>query len=211
MLKIGSFLNRLLILIKGKSSRTVFSNRLINQSNAQFGDYTYGIPTIFDWGEGKKLKVGKFCAIASDVKIFLGGGHRTDWITTYPFNVLNDEFPHGVGIVGHPISKGDVVIGNDVWIGQGATILSGVTIGDGAAIGAYSVVTRDVEPYSIVAGNPARLIKKRFSDRDIEFLTKIKWWNWSVDMIDRNVKLLCSENVDGLRNLVNDNTEFASN
>jgi len=157
------------------------------------------MPEVYTWGEGRKLSVGKFCSFASFVKIFLGGGHRTDWISTYPFSVLNADFPNAVGILGHPVSKGDVVIGNDVWVGQGATIMSGVTIGDGAVLGAYSVVSKNVSPYTIVAGNPARSIRTRFSDSDIEFLLHLQWWDWPVEQINENVRLLCSDDISGLR------------
>lgn len=126
------------------------------------GSYTYGNPRLFHWGEDSKLKIGKFCSIADDVKIFLGGNHRMDWITTYPFSALKEEWPEAKDVKGHPATKGDVVIGNDVWIGYGATILSGVKIGNGAVIGAMAVVSKDVEPYSVVVGNPALEVKKDF-------------------------------------------------
>ena len=147
------------------------------------GDYTYGCPEIFDWEEGASLRIGKFCSISSNVKIFLGGEHRADWITTYPFSALNKDWPEASKITGHPRTKGDVIIGNDVWIGYGAVILSGVTIGDGAIIGAMSVVTKNVDSYTIVAGNPAREIKKRFSSNKIRRLMEIKWWNWPIKKI----------------------------
>lgn len=182
-----------------EGSLSNFSKDLVNNPRAHFGEFTYGVPAIFEWGEGTELTVGKFCSIASYVNIFLGGGHRTDWVTTYPFNVFVDEFPSANGIIGHPISKGNVVIGNDVWIGQGATILSGVTIGDGAVIGAFSVVAKDVDPYTIVAGNPARLIRRRFDVADIEFLLSIKWWDWPKEKIEEHVRLLCSGNIVELR------------
>lgn len=164
---------------------------------AEIGDFTYGRPKIFHWGEKAKLKIGKFSSISSDVKIFLGGNHRYDWITTYPFSAreLAEIWPEAIGIDGHPATKGDVIIGNDVWIGYGAIILSGVKIGDGAVIGASAVVTRNVSPYSIVAGNPAREIKKRFSDDAIKKLLEIKWWDWSDEKIKKNIKILCSKNV----------------
>jgi len=140
----------------------------------EVGEYTYGVPTvIFPHG---KLKIGKFCSIAWNVTIFLGGNHRSDWIASYPFPTSFDRFPSARGIEDFLQTRGDVTIGNDVWIGINAIILSGVTIGDGAVIGAGSVVTGDVEPYAIVSGNPARLIRKRFSDEEIEKLLEIRWW-----------------------------------
>ena len=102
------------------------------------GDYSYGVPTVYRFGKQNKLSIGKFCSIAGGVVIFLGGNHRMDWITTYPFTRL---FGEAKGLGQHPISKGGVTIGNDVWIGQSALIMSGVEIGDGVCIGAGSVVT----------------------------------------------------------------------
>lgn len=177
----------------------VFSSEASTDPRAEFGEFTYGVPEIFGWGEGTRLYVGNYCSIASFVKVFLGGGHRTDWISTYPFNALNDSFPNAADISGHPFSKGDVIIGNDVWIGQGAVIMSGVKIGDGAVIGAYSLVAKDVESYSIVAGNPARCVRKRFSDDDIEFLLALKWWDWPAAKVNEHAKILSSANIAALR------------
>lgn len=166
-----------------------------NHSNIMVGDYTYGLPKVFHWGEDAKLRIGKFCSIAENVLIYLGGNHRTDWITTYPFPWI---FPEAHHIKGHPATKGDVIIGNDVWIGNFAVILSGVTVGDGAVIGANAVVTKNVSQYSIVVGNPAREIKKRFSEEEIEILIKIKWWDWPIQKIKENLELLCSNNIKQL-------------
>lgn len=176
-----------------------FTKDEISRDDCKFGDFTYGVPEIFSWGEGKRLSVGKFCSIAEGVKIFLGGGHRTDWVSTYPFSYMTADFPNAVEITGHPISKGDVTIGNDVWIAHGATIMSGVTIGDGAVIGTYSVVTKNVPPYTIVAGNPAVEIRTRFSKDDTQFLQDLKWWDWPVSTINENVELLCSGDISRLR------------
>jgi len=162
------------------------------------GDYTYGCPRVFEWGEGAKLKIGKYCSIAEAVNIFLGGNHRLDWITTYPFMSIFD-WKEAENLKGHPATKGDVVIGNDVWIGYGATIMSGVKIADGAVIGARAVVTKDVDAYTIVAGNPARIIKKRFTDARIKYLLKVKWWNWSKEKVIRNIKFLCGRDVYKLK------------
>jgi acetyltransferase-like isoleucine patch superfamily enzyme len=141
------------------------------------------------------LKVGSFCSIGGDVTIFLGGNHRVDWITTYPFSVFREC---AKGIPGHPHSKGDVVIGNDVWIGSGATVLSGLSIGDGAVIGACAVVTKNVPDYAIVGGNPGRVLKMRFSQKEIEILQKLRWWEWPDETIDRAMPILLSGNIDGL-------------
>lgn len=162
----------------------------------EIGEYTYGIPRIMYWGEKASLKIGKFCSIAQDVTIFLGGNHRTDWISTYPFNVLNEQFPNAREITGHPSTKGDVVIGNDVWIGWGTTILSGVTIGNGAVIAAKAIVTKNVPPYAIVAGNPAKIVKYRFSKDEINSLEKLQWWNWPIEKINKNISKICSSDLE---------------
>jgi acetyltransferase-like isoleucine patch superfamily enzyme len=165
-------------------------------SSYVIGEYTYGKPEVLHWGEDANLQIGKFCSIADHVTIFLGGNHRTDWITTYPFTILNNKFPNAINITGHPSTKGDVIVENDVWIGYGASIMSGVRVGNGAVIGAFSVVTKDVEPYTIVAGNPAKMIRKRFSEDHIRFLLKIKWWDWPVDLINKKMNCLCNSDID---------------
>ena len=142
----------------------------------EVGEFTYGQPIVRRWDDKTKLKIGKFCSIGSNVQIFLGGEHHTDAITTYPFDVLMGE--------AETPSKGDVVIGNDVWIGNDVIILSGVTIGDGAVIGAGSVVTKNVQAYAVMGGNPARLIRWRMNDMDkCVNVWRTKWWDWPLDMI----------------------------
>ncbi len=145
------------------------------------------------WNDETKLKIGKFCSLGEDVVFILGGEHRADWITTYPFNAL---FSEGAHITGHPSSKGDIVVGNDVWIGYQSCILSGVTIGNGAIIGAKSVVTKDVPPYAIVAGNPAKFIRYRFPQEIIDKLENLAWWDWDISVIKRAIPLLLSDKID---------------
>ena len=164
----------------------------------EVGDYTYGKPNILFWDNKTRLAIGKFCSIARNVTFILGGNHRMDWITTYPFSALSDDWIAAKGFQGHPSTNGNINIGNDVWIGYGVTILSGVTVGDGAVIGAKSVVTKDVDPYTIVAGNPANIIRKRFTESQIQRLLKLKWWNWPKEKIEKNIHLLCSEYIDKL-------------
>ena len=123
----------------------------------------------------------------------LGGDHRIDWLTTYPFNAL---LPKDYGdITGHPKSKGDVIIGNDVWISRDAKIMSGVEIGDGAVIAANAVVTKHVNPYTVVGGVPAKKIKERFCYDDVMMLRGLRWWDWDIEMIAEAVPLLQSGNV----------------
>jgi acetyltransferase-like isoleucine patch superfamily enzyme len=163
------------------------------------GRHTYGLKriTIRHWGEQATLTIGNFCSIAENVTVFLGGNHRVDWVTTYPFPEFVHRWTKARGIEGHPATKGDVTIGSDVWIGSGASIMSGVTVGHGAAIGANSCVTRDVEPYAIVAGNPARLIRNRFAPDLVEQLLRIAWWEWSDERIAAAVPMLCDDDIEG--------------
>ena len=170
-----------------------FMNKNKRYAKYHIGDWTYGTPQVFSWREGTTLKIERFCSIADGVIILLGGEHRIDWVTTYPFSKL---FPKARGFTGHPRSRGDVIIGNDVWIGTDALILSGVEIGNGAVIAARSVVTEDVAPYSIMAGNPAKHIKFRFSESIIDDLQKIAWWDWPLSKIEEAWPLLLSSDIE---------------
>jgi acetyltransferase-like isoleucine patch superfamily enzyme len=147
---------------------------------------------------GAAVEIGSFCSIAKGVKIFTGGNHRTDWITTYPFGHMHRDVFDTFSGKGHPATNGDVIIGNDVWIGANATIMSGVNIGDGSVIANNAHVVKDVEPYTIVGGNPAKFIKKRFSDEVINKLLKLKWWHFDDEEIKQICPLLCSTNFDEL-------------
>lgn len=178
---------------RSRSSRIAFTRDVRKLRRFEIGEWTYGTPRVRDWGEGATLKIGKYCSIAAEVQIFLGGEHRTDWVTTYPFSVSWDE---ARGVFGHPATRGDVEIGNDVWIGNGARILSGVKIGDGAVVGTRAVVARDVAPYAIVAGNPARQIRLRFSEPLVEELQKIAWWNWPREEVVESLPLMLSADVE---------------
>jgi acetyltransferase-like isoleucine patch superfamily enzyme len=160
------------------------------------GAYSYVDGDIdVSFTEDATLTIGKFCSIAARCRVILGGNHRGDWLSTFPFPGM---FPDSPDIPDYRTSKGDVTIGNDVWIGHGVTILSGVTIGDGAIIGAESVVVKDVEPYTLVAGNPAGYMKDRFSREVTQRLLEIKWWDWTDDKIRGAIPLLMSGDYDGL-------------
>lgn len=161
----------------------------------ELGAGTYGMPIVHDANEGTTLRIGAYSSIASGVQIFLGNHHRTDWVSSYPFPAFFEEARH---IPDFGLSRGDVIIGSDVWLCANCTILSGVTIGHGAVVGTGAVVTRDVEPYAIVAGNPARTVRFRFDKETRLALLEVAWWEWSTAEVRKIVKLLCSEQVDKL-------------
>ena len=148
-----------------------------------------------------RLIIGKFCSIATGSKFMMGGtqGHNYEWIASYPLDFLDDDFDGYTSVApkGHKL-KGDTIIGNDVWIGAEALIMPGVQIGDGAVVGARSLVTKNIGPYEIWGGNPAKLIKKRFTDSDIEKLLQIQWWNWELSKIKENISWIRSRDVDAL-------------
>lgn len=189
--------------------RLCFLKNIIKNSNIEIGDFTYyddfedvhnfekNVKYHFDF-TGDKLIIGKFCMIASGVTFIMNGAnHLTDAISTYPFAIFGNGWENAMEGKSYP-TKGDTIIGNDVWIGYNATIMAGVKIGDGAIIATNSTVTKDVEAYTIVGGNPANEIKKRFSPDHIEKLLKLKWWNWDLEKITQNLKHLTSNNIDNL-------------
>lgn len=186
-------------------SANVVRRGVLGRSAVAVGRFTYGFENLVlrQWNEGASLNIGSFCSLASDITIFLGGNHRVDWMTTFPFgHVFQDELG-GECALGHPSTKGDVVIGNDVWIGSGATIMSGVRVGDGAVIAARACVVNDVLPYHIVAGNPGRSVKQRFDSKIIEMLLVLKWWELPVSVIKEIAVGLCAEpDEETLRGLI---------
>ena len=155
---------------------------------ANVGRFTYGCPKFVRFLSASRMTIGSFCSIADNVTFIMGGEHFTERVTTYPINALcgDASLPWLEG------EKGPVVIGNDVWIGYGATILSGVTVGNGAVIGAGSVVASNVGAYEIVAGNPAKLLRKRFSPETVKYLEDLRWWDWDVEIIRQNAAMLLS-------------------
>ena len=165
--------------------------------NYEIGKNCYGVPEIKFPHPDATLKIGSYCSIAKNVQIFLGGIHRTDWISTYPFPAFSETATH---IKNHQTSKGSVVIGSDVWLCQNSTILSGVNIGHGAVVANGAIVTKNVAPYSIVAGNPAKHIRWRFDEKTRNALLKSAWWNWPQEEIEKIAPLLCSSNIEEFLN-----------
>jgi virginiamycin A acetyltransferase len=186
--------------------RLCFLKNVVKNPNIIVGDYTYyddfenvenfekNVKYLFDF-VGDKLLIGKFCMIASDVKFIMNGAnHLTDSLSTYPFAIFGNGWERAMNGKNYP-KKGNINIGNDVWIGYNATIMAGVTIGDGAIIATNSTVIKDVEPYSIVGGNPAKEIKKRFSKEVITKLLELQWWNWDIEKISRNIQNLTDSEI----------------
>jgi virginiamycin A acetyltransferase len=189
--------------------RMCFLKNIVKNPLIEVGDFTYyddfedvanfekNVKYLFDF-TGDKLIIGKFCAIASGVKFIMNGAnHHMDAVSTYPFSIFGNGWEDAMGGKIFPF-KGDTIVGNDVWIGFNAVIMPGVQIGDGAVVASCSVVTKDVEPYSIVGGNPAREIRKRFPDAHIQALLDLQWWNWHEEKITRNLSLLTGNDVDAL-------------
>jgi len=187
--------------------RLCFLKNVVKNPNIIVGDFTYyddfesvenfekNVRYLFDF-VGDKLIIGKFCMIASDVTFIMNGAnHLSDAVSTFPFAIFGEDWSNAMDGKVYPI-KGDTTIGNDVWIGFGSTIMPGVSIGDGAIIATKSVVTKDVEPYAIVGGNPAKEIKKRFSEEQIAELLEIRWWDWPIEKITENIQNLTGNAIE---------------
>jgi virginiamycin A acetyltransferase len=189
--------------------RLCFLKNLVSNPKIEIGDYTYyddfenvenfekNVKYLFDFSDGK-LIIGKFCMIASDVKFIMNGAnHLTEALTSYPFAIFGEGWEGAMDGKTYP-SKGDLVVGNDVWIGYNATLMAGITVGHGAIIAANAVVTKNVDPYTIVGGNPAREIRKRFTTEKIDQLLKLKWWDWDAEKITANVHNLTGDDLSTL-------------
>ena len=188
--------------------RVTFIRNLALPENVEVGAYTYyddpAGPQAFIESIlyhfpflGDRLVIGKFCALAAGTRFLMNGGnHRLDGLSTYPFPIFGGDWTGRFeGELNFP-NRGDTVIGHDVWLGFHATILPGVTIGDGAVVAAHAVVSADVPPYAIVAGNPARVVRRRFSEADIARLLAIAWWDWDAGRITRNLAAISDGDVD---------------
>jgi virginiamycin A acetyltransferase len=181
--------------------RLCFLKNLINHPQISIGDYTYyddfesvenfqkNVRYLFEF-TGDQLTIGKFCMIASGVEFIMNGAnHLVQAVSSYPFAIFGGDWSTAMDNKSYP-TKGNTIIGNDVWLGYRASILPGVTIGHGSIIGSYSVVTRHIPPYSVVGGNPAKVIRPRFDESAIAQLLEIAWWDWPIEKITRYSPLL---------------------
>lgn len=193
--------------------RICFIKNVIKNPNIQVGEYTY-----YDDPEGAtefekhvthhydligdRLIIGKFCAIGHGVEFLMNGAnHRMNAVTTYPFSLMRNGWEKVTPTLADLPFKGDTIIGNDVWIGQNVTVLPGIKIGDGAIIAANAVVARDIPPYHIAGGNPARIFRQRFEDELVAFLLELQWWNWPAEKIFANLEILSSSDLERIRTL----------
>lgn len=191
---------------------TVYLKNVITNPNIIVGDFTiyndfYNDPREFQKNNvlyhypinNDKLIIGKFCSIACNAKFLMtSGNHTKRSFSTYPFPLFNTEWDESLQVTDAWDNKGDIVIGNDVWIGYDAVIMSGVTIGDGAIIGTRAVVTKDVPPYAVVGGSPAKILKMRYDEKIIENLLEIQWWNWQIDAVQKYLPSIINGNVSNL-------------
>lgn len=199
---------------KEELKQVVYIKNVITRPNILVGDYTYyDDPDGAEDFErhvthhyefiGDRLIIGKFCAIARGIEFVMNGAnHRMDSATTYPFNIMGGGWEAFTPRMEDLPLKGDTVVGNDVWIGQNVTVLPGVHIGDGAIIGANSVVASDISPYTVAAGNPCRVIRRRFDDELAGLLLRLKWWDKPIDEIDALIPVLTSSDLEYVKRTV---------
>lgn len=188
-----------------------FLKPLVQSPFIEVGDYSYyADPTdptgfernniLFHWGPDK-LIIGKYCALARDVLFIMGAAGHQMGLSTYPFPMFGEDWMDAMELFAGRVDRPDTVLGNDVWLGYGVTVMAGVRIGHGAIVAARSVVSSDVPPYGIVAGNPARLIRRRFTAEQIDKLLRIAWWDWPADLVTKHLRTIMGKDVDALYQL----------
>ena len=201
------------VIFPNEYGTSCFVKNVVRAPNIEIGDYTYydddTDPTgfernnvLFNYPEfGDRLIIGKFCALAQGTTFIMGpANHRTGSASTYPFNVFGGAWTEATpDHMSQLPRKGDTVVGNDVWLGRECVVMPGVKIGDGAIVAAYSVVTRDVAPYTVAGGNPARFIKNRFDEELTGLLLRLKWWDLPPEELVAWLPILCGENLENLR------------
>lgn len=192
--------------------KLVFLKNVVKAPNLFIGEYTYfddrrygaekfeEYNILYNYHHDKvKLVIGKFCALAAETKFIMTGDHKLDGFSTYPFPIFGKGWESAFGIDAFP-RKGDILVGSDVWFGYDSLIMPGVQIGHGSIIAAGTVVKKDVPPYSVVAGNPGRVVKMRFDEQTIERLLNVSWWDWEIGKINRNLKSICHTDLEALEN-----------
>jgi len=190
--------------------KLIFLKNFIKATNIFVGDYTYFddvrngpekfeiYNVLYNYHPDKvKLVIGKFCALAAETRFIMTGDHKLDAVSTYPFPVFQQGWESAYNTLDLPV-KGDIIVGNDVWFGYNSLIKNGVNIGHGAIIAAGAMVVKDVPPYAIVAGNPGKIVKMRFDDTTIERLLQIAWWDWRIEKISQNLRLITHLDIDRL-------------
>jgi len=198
------------------TDRVVFLKEFVAGDNIEVGDFTYyddpDAPEAFQEKNvlyhfdfvGDKLKIGKFCALASSTTFIMNGAnHRLDGPSTFPFPIFGGAWADHADLLGGLPSKGDTLVGNDVWFGYQSTIMPGVTVGHGSIIASKSVVTKDVPPYAIVAGNPARVVGARFDEATTKLLLSIAWWDWPTDQVTENIRAIMAGDARTLEAVAN--------
>jgi len=205
------------------ADHTVFLKNVITRPTIEVGEFTYyndlsnpedfenrNVRYHFDFN-GDKLKIGKFCALAQGTTFIMNGAnHAMGGFSTYPFSIFGEGWEKDFDFsIFHDEARGDTVVGHDVWFGTNATVMPGVTIGSGAIIGAHAVVASDVPPYSVVVGNPARTIKRRFDQSTVDRLLDIAWWDWPVETITQNLNAIRGADLAALENAALDASKQA--
>ena len=194
-------------------NKLCFLKNIIKNPNIIIGDYTYyddfddvlnfekNVKYHFDFNNDK-LIIGKFCMIASGVSFIMNGAnHLVESISSYPFAIFGNGWKEAMNNKSYP-NKGNTIVGNDVWIGHNVTIMPGISIGDGAIIATNSTITSNIEPYTIVGGNPAKLIRNRFDEEVTKLLLEIKWWDWEIEKITLNISVLTGNNIEDLKKIL---------
>jgi virginiamycin A acetyltransferase len=193
------------------TDRVVFLKAVVSGDNIAVGDYTYyddpdapekfqqrNVLYHFDF-VGDRLEVGKFCALGAGTTFIMNGAnHRLDGPSTFPFPIFGGDWAENMDLLGDLPLKGDTTVGHDVWFGYQSTIMPGVSIGHGSIVATKAVVTKDVPPYAIVAGNPAKVVGMRFDDATISRLLVVAWWNWGIEKITRHVRAIMAGDVGSL-------------
>ena len=192
--------------------RVVFLRPLVRSPKVEVGEYTYydhperalhfeDDAVLYAFGP-ERLVIGRFCAVAAGVRFLMGGANHADLgPSTYPFGIFGEPWAHTMDLVMSAPSRGDTIVGHDVWLGYQALVLPGVTVGHGAVVAAGSVVSADVPPYAIVAGNPARVVRRRYEDDDVQRLLRAAWWDWPIEAVTEHAREIMAGTPEALERI----------